>query len=143
MIEEIINICKRLEENNIEYFLTGGCSLFVRGIVDTTKDIDLSIKESDLDKIKSLFKEKNIETTEHAIVFYENNYEVELLITNKEKDVIAHKILDEKKYDFIKIKNINLKLIPLKELQEMYEMVYKRDGKEKHLKRINFLKNLI
>jgi len=144
MLNTIIEISKKLEENNIDYFLTGGTSLFLRKIVKETNDIDFSIKEKDVKKVKELFKNENVlMSNKKAISFYKDGFEVELLITSEKTDLLSNKILENKLYEEIKIKGEEIKLISLKDLLSMYRFIYLRDGKEKHLERIKFLEKLI
>jgi hypothetical protein len=144
MIQTILKITKKLEENNIDYFLTGGTSLFIRNIIKNTKDIDISIKDEDFKKTKLLFKDEILfKFNKTRITFYKNNFEIELLLSNKEKDSIADEIFKNNRFETIKIKKQNINLIPLKDLLSMYRFVYLRDGKEKHLERIKIIEKLL
>ncbi len=144
MITTIIEITKKLEENNINYFLSGGSSLFLRKIIKNTKDIDISIKEEDLKKAKEAFKnEKVLMSNKKAITFYKDGFEIELLLTSEKTDKLSNDILEKKLFDKIKIKNEEINLISLKNLLSMYRFVYLRDGKEKHFERIKLLEKIL
>ncbi len=140
MLNTIIDICEQLEDNNVEYFLIGGTSLFIRKLIETTKDIDLAIKKENLKKIQEIFNEKNIKITEKSISFYHNGYEVELIIVDEKADPILNKVFKEKKYEYININNKSLKIISLKDLLKMYKAIYKKNKNVKYLKKINYLK---
>lgn len=144
MLDTILEISKTLEENNIDYFLTGGTSLFLRKKIKTTNDIDFCIKKEDLKKAKEIFKkERVLMANKKAITFYKNGFEIELLLISEDKDKIGNDILKNKNYEKIKIKNKEINVISLKQLISMYRYIYLRDGKEKHLKRINLIEKLI
>ncbi len=143
MIETIFEISKKLEENNIDYFLTCGTSLFLRKIIKKTKDIDFCIKEEDKKKIKKIFGKELIFTIKKkAITFDKNGYEIEFLLINEKNDPISFKIFEKKDYEIIKRNKKEIKIISIKDLISMYRFVYLRDGKEKYLERIKLLENL-
>lgn len=144
MLKTIIEVTNKLEENNIDYFLTGGTSLFLRKIIKETKDIDISIKEKNVTKVKEIFKDEKVFISNKKIItFYKDGFEVELLITSEKSNFSANNILENKLYEKIKIQGKEINLISLKDLLSMYRFVYLRDGKEKHLERIKLLEKLI
>ena len=56
ILGEFTSLVSRLESEGIEYATCGGLALAVHGFVRATKDIDLLIREEDLDKCFSIAK---------------------------------------------------------------------------------------
>jgi phosphorylcholine metabolism protein LicD len=52
---KIIKIVKELDKNNIDYFITGGNVLFLKGIIKETKDIDFFVNYKDLKRLKEIY----------------------------------------------------------------------------------------
>ncbi len=143
MISTIIQVKRILEKENIDYFITGGSSLFLRKIITDTRDIDFVIKEENKIKIKALFKNELlfIEKKKY-ICFDKNGFEIEFTLSGKE-DKISSQILENKKYELIQKNKETLKIISLKELLSIYRFIYLKEGMEKHLERIKLLDKII
>jgi predicted nucleotidyltransferase len=139
MKNSILLISKILEENKIPYFITAGTSLFLRKIIDSTKDIDISVLITNPKTLKKIFGRYTPKITKYSVKLIVNGYEVELLLTNKQKDIFGFKVFENGNFDYIYIHNHKLKIIKLKDLLSFYRIIYLRDGKDKHLKRIILL----
>jgi hypothetical protein len=143
MITTIIEILEIINKENIDYFISGGTSLYLRKIIDNTKDIDIMVKKEDKNKIKTLFKNELLFTEKkNSITFYKNGFEIEFTLITID-DLTSFNVLKNKTYDVIKKNKYEIKIVPLKELLSMYRYIYLKLGKEKHLERIKLLEKII
>lgn len=148
MIETIIKICKVLDKNKIDYFISGGSSLFLRNLITSTKDIDITVFFKDLKKIKFLFLGNKIILEEkYRLVFDIDGCEIEFMGVPKAKDPISFEVLKNKSkmVDVLIVNDRKLNLIKIEQLLKLYKLVYNRDGCkiQKHKKRIEFLEKII
>ena len=67
--EELESIAKALNGNGIEYALCGGLAVAVHGYPRATQDIDILIREADLNRAKALLNEKGYSISAGIIPF--------------------------------------------------------------------------
>jgi len=142
----VIEIVKELNRHKIDYFITGGTVLFLKGIIKETKDIDFFVNYKDLKKLKEIYK-YYITVSEKKEKNYLNikvsEIEIEFIGVNSIHDKKSYAYLKNKDYEIIKLQNQKINVSSLLSLIECYKFAYKKFKKEKHLKRIELIKNYI
>lgn len=53
LVDELLGLIDSLEEADVEYAVCGGIALAIHGVPRFTKDIDLLVRTSDLDRVRS------------------------------------------------------------------------------------------
>lgn len=144
-ISIILKIINDLKQNNIDYFIYAGTSLFLRNIIDDTDDIDIVVSFKNLRNVKKIYSKKIIIEKKYSLIINIDDQNIEFFGYPKRIDPISFKVLKNKnKYiDYFLINKINLKLINLEKALELYKFVYNRDKKEKHKKRIKLIENIL
>jgi len=58
-LKQLLEVCKRLNENCVEYAVIGGWAIFLHGYERATRDIDIIVKDSDdnIAKLKEALKD--------------------------------------------------------------------------------------
>lgn len=142
----ITSVVKELNRNKIDYFATGGAVLYLRGIVKETQDVDLFVNFKDLNKLKEIYTGYVI-PSENKVKNYLNlridGREVEFIGVNSTWDKQSYVQLKNKDYDIITVNKIKVNVSTLQNLITCYEFAYKAFKKEKHLKRIELIKNYL
>lgn len=91
-IQDLIKLCKSLNENGVKYLLIGGFAVILHGFVRGTKDIDLLIDPSE-GNILRLKKAMSV-LPDNAISLIENNevqkYQVVRIADEIVVDLMAH-----------------------------------------------------
>jgi len=142
MISTIITISKILDKEDIDYFISGGTSLFLRKLIDNTRDIDFIIKEKDKNKIEKLFKKELLFTkNNNFITFNKDGFKIEFTLITEE-DNISLRVIENKKYEIITKNKYDIKIIPLKELFVIYKRIYLKSKKKKYIERIKLLEKI-
>lgn len=142
----IISVVKELNKQKIDYYATGGTVLYLRGIVKETSDVDLFVNFKDLKNLKEIYSIFVI-PSEHKVKNYLNlkidGREIEFIGVNNSWDKQSYVQLRDKDYDVINLNKIRVNVSTLKNLINSYEFAYNAFKKEKHLKRIELIKNYL
>lgn len=142
----ILKIVKELDKNQIDYFITGGTALLLKGIIKETKDVDFFVNYKDFTKLKKIFAEYIVPSEKK-----EKNY-LNLIISETDVEFVgissiynkeSYLFLKNKDYDTIKIQNHKVNISSLLALLECYKFAYNKYKKEKHLKKIELIKNYL
>ncbi|MFA5746195.1 MAG: hypothetical protein WCX82_00315 [archaeon] len=142
----LVAVVKELNKQNIGYYATGGTALYLRGIIDDTQDVDLFVNFKDLKKLREIYS-KFIIPSEHKVKNYLNlrieGREIEFIGVNSTWDKQSYVQLKNRDYDIIKLNKTHVNISTLKNLITCYEFAYNQFGKEKHLMRIELIKNYL
>jgi len=142
----VIEIVKELNNQKMDYFTTGGTTLYLRGLIEDTQDVDLFVNFKDLKKLKETYS-KYVIPSEHKTGNYFNirieGREIEFIGVNSTWDKQSYIQLKNKDYDTILVNKKEINVSTLKNLITSYEFAYKAFKKEKHLKRIELIKNYL
>lgn len=144
----ILKIVKELDKNQIDYFITGGTVLLLKGIIKETKDLDFFVNYKDFKKLREIFnpylvvdKDQN-QKEKNYLNLKISGIDVEFIGVSSTFDRNNHQFLKNKDYETIKIQAQNINISSLINLIECYKSAYKRHKKEKHLKRIEIIKTI-
>ena len=56
-LEDLLGLCRTLNREGVRYLLIGGFAVILHGFVRTTKDVDLLVDRTDLDRISAVMTE--------------------------------------------------------------------------------------
>jgi hypothetical protein len=87
-IQVLTKIAHHLNKNNITWSLGGSCMLYLRNLVDTFSDIDIRIKDSDVDNILKLFSNFKLHVR-NPNDKYKTTFFIEYTIDDVEIDIIS------------------------------------------------------
>lgn len=76
LLEELLAITSSFEENNIEYAVCGGLAMAIHGFARATLDIDLLIREENLEKAYQVAKTKGYDIKGLDMSFKEGATEI-------------------------------------------------------------------
>ncbi len=146
----LLKLCKEFKKNNVKYVLIGGLAVIFYGFTRLTQDIDFMIDSSNenLNKIKKILKKLFNDTSfdeitsedfeKYPVIRYGTPYNFYIdFISKIGKIADFNSIYNKKK--FIKIENIEISIIDLKDLYNLK----KNTVREKDKIDVKFLEILI
>ena len=130
MLDVLQKIGKRMNENNINWYLIGSGGLYLRNVpgIEKVNDLDFLVLLNDYEKIKTLFEENLVKEEENdlgkKIILDVDGVEVEICGENSEG--LYMRGLDKEKNDSVELNGIKVNLFPL----EGEEKCYREIGRE-------------
>ncbi|MBU0727158.1 MAG: nucleotidyl transferase AbiEii/AbiGii toxin family protein [Pseudomonadota bacterium] len=126
-LEQLLDVCQRLNESGVSYVLIGGWAIFLHGYERATRDIDILVDDSE-DNISALKKALNDLLPEACAELQANDIRQNVVVRMAGENIVLDLIRNVGDMDFARMKThiekqkINDVLIPFADLPAMLDL---------------------